>query len=114
VPFAVSQPAQAAALVSLEPDVEAELLARAGEVVVERGRVHAELRRLGYPVVASRANFVWLPLGSSTVAWAEACEKAGVIVRAFADAGARVTVSTADDNDRFLEAAAVARTSASL
>lgn len=114
VPFAVSQPAQAAALASLEPDVEAELLARAGEVVVERGRVHAELCRLGYPVVASRANFVWLPLVSSTVAWAEACENAGVIVRAFADAGARVTVSTADDNTRFLEAAAVTRTSAGL
>lgn len=108
LPFAVSRVAQAAALASLEPDVEAQLLARVAEVVAERGRVSAELERVGYTVAPSRANFVWLPLGAATAQWAQACEDGGVIVRPFAGVGARVTVSTAQENDRFLEVAAAA------
>lgn len=106
LPFAVSAPAQAAALASLQPAVEAQLLARVADTIAERQRMYAELDRLGYPVVASRANFVWLPLGAVTLQWAQACQDGGVIVRPFADAGARVTVSSASDNDRFLEVAA--------
>lgn len=105
LPFAVSVSAQAAALASLQPDVEAQLLARVADTIAERQRVYGELSRLGYPVVASRANFLWLALGSATVQWAQACQDGGVIVRPFADAGARVTVSSASDNDRFLEVA---------
>lgn len=108
IPFAVSQLAQEAALACLEPEAEKQLLARVTEVVAERGRVHAELRRLGYPVTASQANFVWLPLGADTVRWAQSCEDHGVIVRPFADAGARVTIGTVEENDAFLAAAAYA------
>ncbi len=113
LPFAVSAPAQAAALASLQPDVEAQLLDRVSDTIAERERVYAELDRLGYPVVASRANFVWLALGSATVRWAQACQDGGIIVRPFADAGARVTVSSASDNDRFLEVAAALSSTAS-
>jgi len=106
VPFAVTTVAQAAALASLEPEAEQQLLARVADLVVERDRVHAALLELGYPVPASQANFVWLPLGDATVEWAAGCEQRGVIVRAFAGSGARVTIGTPAENDRFLAAAA--------
>ena len=109
VPFAVTTVAQAAALASLEPRAERELLARVADIVRERDRVQATLLGLGYEVPASQANFVWLPLGAATTDWAAGCAERGVIVRAFAGAGARVTIGSAEENDRFLAAAAELR-----
>ena len=106
VPFAVTTLAQQAALASLEPAAETELFARVGAIVAERARVHARLLGLGYPVPDSQANFVWLPLGDATTAFATGCEDRGVVVRPFAGHGARVTIGTAEENDRFLAAAA--------
>ncbi|HEV7205974.1 MAG TPA: histidinol-phosphate transaminase [Jatrophihabitans sp.] len=106
VPFAVTTVAQAAALASLEPEAEQQMQQRVADIVAERDRVHAALVELGYPVPASQANFVWLPLGDATTVWAAGCEERRLIVRAFAGAGARVTISTAEENDRFLAAAA--------
>ena len=63
------------------------------------------LREVGYDVPPTEANFVWLPLGDDTTAWAAACEDRKLIVRGFAGHGARVTISTPDENDRFLAAA---------
>jgi histidinol-phosphate aminotransferase len=105
VPFAVTTVAQAAALASLEPAAEAQLIARVGEVVAERERVRSALLASGYEVPDSQANFVWLPLGAATSSWAGACEHRGVIVRGFAGHGARVTLSTPDENDAFLAVA---------
>jgi histidinol-phosphate aminotransferase len=106
VPFAVTSIAQAAALASLEPAAERELLARVAEVVHERERVYAALVGFGYEVPPTQANFVWLPLGEATSEWAAGCESRRVIVRGFAGAGARVTIGSAEENDRFLAAAA--------
>lgn len=106
VPFAVTTVGQQAALASLEPQAEAELLARVDDIVAERSRVYDALLALGYQVPPTQANFVWLPLGAATTEWSAACEQRGVVVRAFAGAGARVTVSSAEENDRFLAAAA--------
>jgi histidinol-phosphate aminotransferase len=106
VPFAVTSVAQAAALASLEPAAERELLARVADIVHERERVHAALLGIGYDVPPTQANFVWLPLGAATVDWAAECEARRVIVRGFAGAGARVTIGAPDENDRFLAAAA--------
>jgi histidinol-phosphate aminotransferase len=106
VPFAVTSIAQAAALASLEPQAEKELLERVSVLAAERERVHAGLIDLGYPVPPSQANFVWLPLGDATVEWAAGCEERKVIVRGFAGSGARVTIGTPEENDRFLAAAA--------
>jgi histidinol-phosphate aminotransferase len=105
IPFAVSQVAQEAALASLEPDAEKQLLARVDEVVAERSRVYDGLVDLGYGVPPTQANFVWLPLGEDTMAWVAGCEGRGVIVRGFADSGVRVTIGTPEENDRFLAAA---------
>jgi histidinol-phosphate aminotransferase len=115
VPFAVSQIAQEAALASLDSVAEAELKSRVQEITGERDRVAAELRELGYAVPPSQANFVWLGDGPSeaggiaALEFAESCEQRGLIVRAFADSGVRVTISSSEENDRFLEAAAELR-----
>jgi histidinol-phosphate aminotransferase len=105
VPFAVTTVAQAAALASLEPQAERELLARVSDVVRERERVRATLVDLGYEVPPSQANFVWVQLGDATTQWAAGCEERRVIVRPFAGVGARVTIGTPEENDRFLAAA---------
>jgi histidinol-phosphate aminotransferase len=105
VPFAVTSVAQQAAIASLEPEAEAELMGRVAELVGERMRVYDELRAMGYDVPPSEANFVWLPLGEATVEWAGGCERHRVIVRPFAGHGVRVTIGTAEENDRFLAAA---------
>jgi len=106
VPFSISSLAQAAALASLEPEAETQLLERVAGVVGERDRVQRELAAMGYDIPPSQSNFVWFDLGERTAAWAARCEERGVIVRAFAGQGARVTISSADENDRFLAAAA--------
>jgi histidinol-phosphate aminotransferase len=106
VPFAVTTVAQAAALASLEPQAERELLARVADIVGERDRVQRSLRDRGYDVPPSQANFIWVPLGDATTEWAAGCEERRVIVRAFAGSGARVTIGSPEENDRFLSAAA--------
>lgn len=103
VPFSVSTIAQAAALASLA--AAEELLARCDVVVVERVRVRAALLAAGHSVPETHANFVWLPLGDGTTAFAEKCAEAGVLVRAFAGDGVRVTIGTPKENDAFLAAA---------
>jgi histidinol-phosphate aminotransferase len=105
VPFAVTTVAQEAALASLEPAAEAQLRERVTEVVGERDRVRDALRSYGYDVPPTQANFVWVPLGDATLEWAAGCEERKVIVRGFAGHGARVTVGTPDENDRFIAAA---------
>lgn len=106
VPFSISSVAQAAAIASLEPPAQVQLRQRVAEVVAERVRVRDTLRAQGYDVPPTQANFVWVPLGEATQSWAAACEERGVIVRGFAGSGARVTVSTPAENERFLQAAA--------
>ena len=105
VPFSISSLAQAAALASLTEQAEGELLDRVAGVVAERSRVQSELAAMGYSVPSSQANFVWFDLGERTADWAAGCEQRGVIVRAFAGQGARVTISSPEENDRFLAAA---------
>ncbi|MDQ6936294.1 MAG: histidinol-phosphate transaminase [Actinomycetota bacterium] len=108
VPFAVSQLAQAAALICLEPEVERELMARVQLVTAERDRVTKELSALGLPVTPSQANFVWLALGGDAARFAVACEAGGVIVRDFAGYGVRITIGRPDENDHLVRAATAA------
>jgi histidinol-phosphate aminotransferase len=105
VPFAVTSVAQTAALASLEPQAEKELMSRVAKIARERDRVRRVLLGLGYEVPESQANFVWLALGEATTAWARACEERQVIVRPFAGDGVRVTIGSIEENDRFLAAA---------
>jgi histidinol-phosphate aminotransferase len=103
LPFGVSQIAQSAAIASLE--AEDELLERVEALVTERTRVVGELRAAGWEVPETHANFVWLPLGDETVAFAEAVQAEGVSVRPFPGEGARVTIGEREANDLFLAVA---------
>jgi histidinol-phosphate aminotransferase len=103
-PFGVSNVAQRAALAALEEDDEAQ--ERVDWIVAERDRVVAALRAQGWALPESQANFVWLPLGTDTIARAQEAEVAGVIVRPFAGDGMRVTIGVVSANDLFLELAA--------
>jgi histidinol-phosphate aminotransferase len=106
VPFSVSLPAQVAALASL--DAEQELMARVTEVVKEREPVRKALRELGYDVPPAQGNFVWLPTGADTMRVARVFDEAGVLVRPFDGDGVRITVTTAADSARVVEAARAA------
>ncbi|CBG71694.1 histidinol-phosphate transaminase [Streptomyces sp. LBUM 1478] len=101
VPFGVSQLAQDAAVASLR--AEDELIGRVGSLVCERKRVVEALRGQGWTVPETEANFVWLRLGERTVAFAGACERAGVVVRPFPGEGVRVTIGETEANDIFLK-----------
>ncbi len=105
LPFAVNSLAQIAAVASLSAGEE--LAARCAAVVAERERVTAALRKSGYEVPTSHANFVWLPLRERAADFAAHCEQQKVIVRPFADAtgGARVTIGAPEENEQFLAAA---------
>lgn len=100
-PFSVNALGQCAALASLGAVDEVDSRARA--VVSERERTWAELAQLGLGLPAPEANFVWLPAGAATAEVALALEKNGVVARAFAGTGLRVTVGTAAENDSFVE-----------
>jgi histidinol-phosphate aminotransferase len=111
LPFGVSTIAQRAAIASL--DAFDELKGRVDALVAERERVVAGLRYQGWQVPQTQANFVWLPLGTDTLAFAGAADKAGLVVRTFAGEGARCTIAETQANDLLLEVArdfVVART----
>ncbi len=103
VPFGVSTLAQDAAVASL--DAEDELMVRVEELVKERVRVWGALREQGWDVPETQANFVWLPTGEASAAFAQACADAGVVVRPFAGEGVRVTIGEPEASDRFLKVA---------
>ncbi|HEX7105382.1 MAG TPA: histidinol-phosphate transaminase [Acidothermaceae bacterium] len=105
VPFSVSAIAQAAAVASLRPEAEKELLERVAATVAERSRVVEALRAAGWAVPETQANFVWLPTGARTEEFAASCEAAGVVVRPFAGEGTRVTIGEPEANDLFLDVA---------
>ncbi len=102
-PFSTSGLAQAAALAALRAG--AEMAERAALVVAERERMEVALTKALPDIPETQANFVWLPLKDRSAAFASACEAAGVIVRAFAGEGVRVTIGTPEENDTFLGAA---------
>lgn len=103
LPFGVSDIAQQAAIASI--DAFDELTVRVKALVAERERMMTALRGQGWEVPDSQANFVWLPLGDDTLAFAAAADEVGLTVRPFPGAGCRCSVSETEANDRLLEMA---------
>jgi len=68
-----------------------------------RSRVITELTAAGWALPDAQANFVYLPLGERTDAVYLGMERKGVVTRPFPGEGIRVTISTPDENDRFLD-----------
>jgi histidinol-phosphate aminotransferase len=101
VPFATNGLGQVAALASL--DAHDEMRERVDAVIAERARVREAIAELGLEVADAQANFVWLPLGEHAAVLGEYCERAGVVVRPFANVGVRITIGTTDENHRLLK-----------
>jgi len=104
VPCGVSDLAVDAALASL--DAADELHARIDLITAQRERMAAGLTALGWPVVPSMTNFLWLPLGVAAESVAGAMEAAGLLVRCVPGAGVRISVGTAEATDRLLSTVA--------
>jgi histidinol-phosphate aminotransferase len=107
VPFEVNALAQVAALASLA--AQDQMRERVGGVVAERDRLYAECVALGYPVVASQANFLWFDVPASAVELAFHGERMGVVMRSFAETGVRLTIGAPEENDAALDVLASAR-----
>jgi histidinol-phosphate aminotransferase len=69
------------------------------------------LRDLGFDIPDAQGNFVWLPAGSDTEAYAATFARAGLMVRQYASGGdwdgLRITVGEPAANARVLEVAAI-------
>lgn len=102
VPFGVSNIAQSAAIVSLEH--EDELLARVQELVELRSWFEGELKKLGFDLTASQANFVWIPLGDQTDQFVAKCAELAVAVRPFSGEGVRISIGEKPALERVLNA----------
>ena len=103
LPFGVSSVAQAAAIASLR--AEAALLERVDALVSERDRVVKGLADVGLVVPEPQGNFVWFAAGDRTLELAAAADDLGIVIRPFADDGARVSIGEAEANDRVIELA---------
>jgi histidinol-phosphate aminotransferase len=103
IPLSVTAQGQAAALASLER--ETELLERVAELAALRDRIVASLREQGWDLPDAQGNFVWLPTGEGTAVAAEAFERAGIIVRAFAPEGIRISIGEHEAVETLLETA---------
>jgi histidinol-phosphate aminotransferase len=108
LPFGVSIAAQAAVIASL--GAEPLLLDRVAELVKARDALAIGLRDLGLEIPDAQGNFVWLPGGPQTEAYAAAFARAGVAVRSYFSGGKwdglRITVGEPAANELVLRVAA--------
>lgn len=102
IPLGVTAASTAAALASLEPDAEAELLDRVATIADRRDRLHEALVAQGWPVPTPHGNFVWLPTGEETASVADRLFNAGLVTRAFPPEGIRISVGEEESVDTLL------------
>ncbi len=102
LPFSVNNLAQAGALAAIEHRDKA--MERVEKLLAERTRCVAALADMGIAVPDPQANFIFIPTSAATTAIANGMEQRGVITRPFPDFGLRVTVGSAEENDRWLSA----------
>jgi histidinol-phosphate aminotransferase len=103
IPLSVTEPAQRAAIVSLEH--EDELMLRVAKLNELRAEIVAGLEAQGWDVPPPQGNFVWLGIGEQTPAAAEVLAKHGIVARALGD-GVRVSVGERESVDKLLSATA--------
>jgi len=102
IPLAVTEPAQRAAIASLEH--ESELFERVAALNLVRERIVDGLAAQGWDVPAPQGNFVWLPTGEFTAEAAEVFAANGIVARALVD-GLRVSVGETESVEKLLSAA---------
>lgn len=101
--FAVTKVAEEAAIASLEHSEE--IADQVRHLVSERTRVVDALTDQGWDIPATRANFVWLPLGERTQDFARLADDNALSVRAFHPEGVRVSIGEDEANTRFIRIA---------
>jgi histidinol-phosphate aminotransferase len=104
IPLSVIEPAQRAAIVSLEH--EAELFERVNRIAVLRDQVWQALIDQGWDVPKPHGNFLWLPVGEHTAWAADVFADHGIVARALGTDGLRVSIGEAGSVDKLLKAAA--------
>lgn len=90
IPLSVTEPAQRAALASL--DHEDQLFERVRGISRRRDRIWRSLAEQGWRVPRPHGNFVWLPTGEDTDAIADRFADAGLVVRGFSGEGIRISI----------------------
>jgi histidinol-phosphate aminotransferase len=103
IPLSVIEPAQRAAIASLEH--EAEILLRVDVINAQRDSVWHALVAQGWNVPRAQGNFVWLPTGADTDWAAAVFAQHGIVVRALST-GVRVSIGEAGSVDNLLSASA--------
>lgn len=103
IPLSVIEPAQRAAIASL--DHEDELLARVATLNGLRDRIYAGLVDQGWNLPKPQGNFVWLATGADTQGAADIFAAHGIVVRALGE-GLRVSVGEAESVEKLLRASA--------
>lgn len=101
VPFAVGRAAMAAVPVAL--DAELELAQRVRSMRGERDRMVDMLAHMGFRVLPSHANFVFLP-GAEGVSVGRMLCGLGVAVKSCGTAGTRITVGDRSSTDQVIRA----------
>ena len=102
IPLGVTAASTTAALASLEPAAEAELLARVETIARRREALRDALLEQGWPVPEAHGNFVWLPTGAATAEVAERLFGAGLVTRAFPPEGIRISVGEPESVETLL------------
>jgi histidinol-phosphate aminotransferase len=103
IPLSVTEPAQRAAIASLEH--ESELLERVVKLNAVRQQIWEGVVAQGWDVPEPQGNFVWFPTGGLTAEAAEVFAKHGIVVRALID-GVRVSVGETESVEKLLRASA--------
>jgi len=103
IPLSVIEPAQRAAIVSIEH--QKELLERVAALSVLRDTIWAALVEQGWDVPRPHGNFVWLPTGELTAWAAEVFSDNGIVVRALGSDGVRVSIGEHESVEKLLKAA---------
>lgn len=103
-PFNVSSVGQAAALAALDDAAHVELSRSTNRE--ERAKLEAALKEIGFRVVPSQANFVYVDTARPARALYDALLRKGVIVRPFGalPTSLRITVGTRAENERCIAA----------
>lgn len=104
IPLSVTEPAQRAAIVSIEH--EAELLERVSLIAALRDEVWQSLVDQGWDAPRPHGNFVWLPTGDRTAEAADTFHDHGIVARALGNDGLRVSIGEPGSVDKLLKASA--------
>jgi len=102
IPLSVTEPAQRAAIVSLEH--EAELLERVAGLSVLRDEIWRDLVDQGWASPQPHGNFIWLPTGELTVWAADVFSEHGIVVRALPPEGLRISIGEHESVENLLKA----------